>query len=113
VKGNGIGFINLEATYIGLDMIFVKGALIEAGDQAFPDTRVLTWRQSEALLVPSVEIPRDINVPGVRRPDGEIGAVIPIPVDGMCSQLFIKAEVAALVKKIEIIFAEQTESLTI
>ena len=106
----GVGLVHPVAAYIGLDMVLVEGALAEAGDEALPDTGITARSQPGAPLCPLIEIPCNINVMCVGRPDGEVSAVVSIPGNRVGPQLVIEAQVAALVEKVEVIFAKQAES---
>jgi hypothetical protein len=58
--------------------------------------------------MPLIEITQDENLLGIRRPNGEIGAGV-FSGNEVSAELLVKAKVAALIKKIEIVVVQQTD----
>lgn len=62
-----------------------------------------------APRVPAVEIPDDAHRAGIRGPDGEMDAPIPVELDEVTSQLLVQTRMGSLVEQMDIRVAQQAE----
>ena len=90
------------------DAIFVKSPLAHVGKKPFPYAGLALGYKGVAILMPLIEITHDENLLGIRRPNGEIGAGV-FSGNEVSAELLVKAKVAALIKKIEIVLVQQTD----
>src|ERR1700739_1808381 len=58
------------------------------------------------MVVPTVEAPDDIDFARVRRPHGEVGALLPARLDHVRPQLVVYAVMTAFIKQIEVFRSE-------
>ena len=107
----GVRLVGAVPVHSRLDMVFVQCAAAHAGYKAFPDARPFAGTEPETLLLPAVEISRDVNLLRVGRPHGEVSAVNSSGGNRVRAQFIIEAYMAALVEEVKVIAAQQTERL--
>ena len=90
-----------------LDVKLVERALVDAGDEAFPDAGRAARAEMMRLRIPSVEAADDRDRPRIRRPYAEDGAGLAVVRDEMGAHLFVDAVVAALVEEVEVLVGEE------
>jgi hypothetical protein len=78
------------------DLVFVNGAFADLGREDLQQSAVDAFAHLVTTAVPGVEIADHRNPAGVRRPDGEIGAVGAVMVHRMGAELLVEAAMGAL-----------------
>jgi hypothetical protein len=86
-----------------LDGVLVAGTDLGVGDARRPDTRSALAAHPVGPDAPVVPVPDNRDATGVRRPDGEGGAVLM----SVCSQHLPEAPVAALADQVEVDVTQQ------
>src|SRR5579864_1545102 len=101
-KPERIGFIDLIPVVPRCDVILVNRTLVDAGNETFPNARILTRVQRMGIFVPAVEVADDRDGAGIRGPDTEVSTGVPVDRSEMGAHLFIRPVVAALIEEIKI-----------
>ena len=98
-----IRFIYSVVVKAGNNVILVKCPITDFGEKPFPDPRLCPGLERVAALVPVVKIAHDKNLRGIGCPDRKLSTTYTFVVDHMSAQFVVESEMAALVKKVEIL----------
>jgi len=108
VEGERVRLIDLVAVFPGKNRVFVYRSGFQIRNEPFPNAGFASMSQRVAVPVPLIEISHDTDPFGVRRPNPELSAPLPIVIDEVRSQFFVEALMGALIKKMEIIFGQES-----
>src|SRR3546814_12045853 len=73
-EGDGIGLQRQQPAVGSDDLVLVKGAALQAGNEQLPDADLVTLAPDVAAAVPAVEVAHHAAALRVGRPDGEAHA---------------------------------------
>src|ERR1700735_2140074 len=100
-----IRFVDLIIAIARFDVVFVDGPLTNARYEALPNTR-RARAHAVCLRIPIVEVSDHRNQLRIRRPDGKVHAVTPIPLREVSAELLVGAVVSAFPEQVQVEFAE-------
>ena len=97
-QADRIGFVDLIAVAVRLDMEFVERTLVYPGNKSFPDAGVSAAFEQIASRTPGVKASNHREQTGIWSPDAENGASLPITSDQMGTHGLVHAIVTALIE---------------
>src|ERR1700693_690735 len=97
-QANRVGFVDLIAVAVRLDMEFVERTLVYSGNKSFLDAGVSAAIEQIASRTPGVKASNHRDEMSIWSPDAENGASLPITGDQMGTHGFIHAIVTALIE---------------
>ena len=101
----GIGLLQQRAR-LRLDLVLVDRALAQIRDEQLPDAGAAALAHRVRPAIPAVEVADHAHALGVGRPDGEDDARGAAVLDDVGAELLIRAEVVALVEKLQVEVAQ-------
>ncbi len=108
MEGELVRLIDLVDVFPGHNRVFVYRSGFQIRNEPFPNAGFASMSQRVAVPIPLIEISHDTDPFGVRRPNPELSAPLPIVIDEVRSQFFVEALMGALIKKMEIIFGQES-----
>src|SRR6476469_7049447 len=103
-KGKRIAFQENRATS-GADLKFVVRVFTDTGNEQFPNAAADQLAHGVNPAIPAIEIPNHTDALRVRRPDGEVNAVVVTELAEMRTELVVKAPMLAFGEKMNVHFA--------
>ena len=101
--------VQLDVAVRVADFEFVMRALPHAGDENFPHAGRAQQPHGMKAPVPIVEIAHDADALGIRRPDGEAGAVHAVNRAQLRAELLVNFPLVALAEEEQIRFAQRRQ----
>src|SRR5262249_42297356 len=107
VKSKRVGFVDLIVVVPRYHMIFVGVARPDFRNEAFPNSGRSAWMKKMSGIIPSIERTHHGDFRGIGCPNSEIHSVGSVDLDRMGTEPVVQFDVAAFVKQVEIVIAEQ------
>src|SRR5438477_1125167 len=104
-----VGFIDLVAMMMRLDVKLVECALADCGNKTFPDPGTSPRAQAVHLGMPLVETTDDRNFACIRSPHAETGAGFFSRGKDVGAHLLVSPIIAAFVEEIQVLLGEQRD----
>src|SRR5690606_9231804 len=109
VPGTGIGLLGPQVVVVGMDLVFVFGAPVQARDKPFPDSTAIPAHHQPMLpCTPVVEVPDYRYRLGRGGPYCKITAFLPLQFAQVRSQFFIEPKMFARLEEVDVEFCEKT-----
>ncbi len=106
-NGERVGLFHPVTVVPGMNIIFIFGPLLDAGDKTFPDAGLASGSQRVRFFMPAVEIADDKDPLRIGGPDGKIDPGDAVSLQPMAPQLLVEAEVVAFIKDKQVIGTEK------
>src|SRR5947207_8250013 len=97
---------------ISPDMKLMIAYLGDTWKQRLPDPRLPSGPQRMPALYPRSKIAHHVHFPGVRGPDGKVGASHAVRRQEMGSQLLIEPVMGALIEEVEVLVTQKRDIRT-
>ncbi len=104
--GEGVRLVDRVAVEERGDVVLVDGPLLDARQEAFPDSGLADRLERMRARLPRVEVPDDRNRGGIRREDAEGRAANAVELAEVRAQLVVEPGVVALVEEEEVFLGQ-------